>query len=100
FVRCGAGQVDERKVARAEAVICSMTPEERRNPAIIGGSRRLRIARGSGTTTADVNSLLKEFDGARKRVRTVAGGKRLMRTMLGAKRGLKIPGLPGMPGSS
>jgi signal recognition particle subunit SRP54 len=85
-----AGQVDERQLARAEAVICSMTPEERRNPAIIGGSRRLRIARGSGTTTADVNSLLKEFDGARK----------MMRTMLGGKRGLKIPGLPGMPGSS
>ena len=85
-----ADQVDERQLARAEAVICSMTPEERRNPAIIGGSRRLRIARGSGTTTADVNSLLKEFDGARK----------MMRTMLGGKRGLKIPGLPGMPGSS
>jgi signal recognition particle subunit SRP54 len=83
-----AGQVDERQLARAEAVICSMTPEERRNPAIIGGSRRLRIARGSGTTTAEVNSLLKEFDGARK----------MMRTMLGGKRGLKIPGLPGMPG--
>ena len=85
-----AGQVDERQLARAEAVICSMTREERRNPAIIGGSRRLRIARGSGTTTADVNSLLKEFDGARK----------MMRTMLGGKRGPKIPGLPGMPGIS
>src|SRR6266508_1703484 len=85
-----AGQVDERQLARAEAVICSMTPEERRNPAIIGGSRRLRIARGSGTTTADVNSLLKEFDGARK----------MMRTLLGGKQGLKIPGLPGMPGIS
>ena len=85
-----AGQVDERQLARAEAIICSMTPEERRNPAIIGGPRRQRIARGSGATTADVNSLLKEFDGARK----------MMRTMLGGKRGLKIPGLPGMPGMS
>ena len=85
-----AGQVDERQLARAEAIICSMTPEERQNPAIIGGSRRMRIARGSGTTTADVNSLLKEFDGARK----------MMRSMLGGKRGLKIPGLPGMPGIS
>jgi len=85
-----AGQVDERQLAQAEAIICSMTPEERRNPAIIGGSRRQRIARGSGATTADVNSLLKEFDGARK----------MMRTMLGGKRGLKIPGLPGMPGIS
>jgi signal recognition particle subunit SRP54 len=85
-----AGQLDERQLAQAEAIICSMTPEERRNPAIIGGSRRQRIARGSGATTADVNSLLKEFDGARK----------MMRTMLGGKRGLKIPGLPGMPGIS
>jgi len=85
-----AGQVDERQLARAEAIICSMTPKERQNPAIIGGSRRQRIARGSGATTTDVNSLLKEFDGARK----------MMRTMLGGKRGLKIPGLPGMPGSS
>ena len=85
-----AGQVDERQLARAEAIICSMTPEERQNPAIIGGSRRQRIARGSGATTTDVNSLLKEFDGARK----------MMRTMLGGKRGLKIPGLPGMPGIS
>src|SRR6266511_4661699 len=42
-------QVDEGELARTEAIICSMTPEERRNPAIIGGSRRLRIARGSGT---------------------------------------------------
>jgi signal recognition particle subunit SRP54 len=56
-----AGQVDERQLAQAEAIICSMTPEERRNPAIIGGSRRLRIARRSGTTTAVVNALLKEF---------------------------------------
>ena len=85
-----AAQVDDRQIARAEAIISSMTREERRNPAIIGGSRRLRIARGSGTTTADVNSLLKEFAGARK----------MMRTMLVGKRGLKIPGLPGMPGRS
>ena len=55
-------QVDEGQMGRAEAIICSMTGEERRNPAIIGGSRRLRIARGSGATTADVNSLLKEFE--------------------------------------
>ena len=50
-----------------------MTPEERRNPAIIGGSRRLRIARGSGTTTAEVNSLLKEFGQARKMMKSMMG---------------------------
>ncbi len=83
-----AGGVDERQMARAEAIICSMTGEERRNPAIIGGSRRQRIARGSGTTTADVNSLLKEFDGAKKMMRSLMGGKRMPR----------IPGMPPMPG--
>ena len=83
-----AGQVDEGQLARAEAVICSMTPEERRNPAIIGGSRRLRIARGSGATTTDVNALLKEFQAARKMMQSMMGGKRMPR----------IPGMPKMPG--
>jgi signal recognition particle subunit SRP54 len=82
-----AGQVDDKQMGRAEAVILSMTPEERRNPAIIGGSRRLRIARGSGTTTAEVNGLLKDFEGARK----------MMRSMMGGKRMPKIPGMPTLP---
>jgi signal recognition particle subunit SRP54 len=81
-------QVDEGQMARAEAIISSMTGEERRNPAIIGGSRRLRIARGSGSTTADVNSLLKEFEAARKMMKTMMGGKRMPR----------IPGMPTIPG--
>ena len=81
-------EVDPGQITRAEAIICSMTPEERRNPAIIGGSRRLRIARGSGTTTADVNGLLKEFEQARKMMKTMMGGKRMPR----------IPGMPKMPG--
>jgi len=66
-------QVDESELGRTEAIICSMTPEERRNPAIIGGSRRLRIARGSGATTADVNSVLKEFAQARKMMKSMMG---------------------------
>ncbi|HZD16574.1 MAG TPA: signal recognition particle protein [Actinomycetota bacterium] len=80
-------QVDEGHLARAEAIICSMTGEERRNPAIIGGSRRLRIARGSGTTTADVNALLKEFEQARK----------MMKSMMGARGGTRMPRIPGTP---
>ncbi len=72
-----ANQVDDGELGRAEAIICSMTAEERRNPAIIHGSRRLRIANGSGTTTSDVNGLLKDFDGARKMMRTMMGGKRV-----------------------
>jgi signal recognition particle subunit SRP54 len=83
-----AGQVDDRQMGRAEAIISSMTREERLDPAIIGGSRRLRIARGSGTTTAEVNAVLKEFEAARK----------MMKSMMGGKRMPKIPGLPMPPG--
>ncbi len=72
-----AEAVNEAELRRAEAMILSMTLGERRNPAIISGSRRLRIANGSGTTTADVNQLLKDFDGARKMMRSMMGGKRL-----------------------
>ena len=81
-----AEAVDEAELRRAEAMILSMTQEERRNPAIISGSRRLRIADGSGTTTADVNQLLKDFEGARKMMRSMMGGKRL-------------PGMPKVPGA-
>jgi signal recognition particle subunit SRP54 len=72
-----ANQVDDAELRRAEAIILSMTPEERRNPAIIHGSRRLRIANGSGSTASDVNGLLKDFEGARKMMRTMMGGKRI-----------------------
>jgi signal recognition particle subunit SRP54 len=71
-----ADAVDEGELKQAEAMILSMTPKERRNPAIISGSRRLRIANGSGVTTADVNTLLKDFEGARKMMRGMMGGKR------------------------
>ena len=81
-------QVDDGQMGRAEAIIRSMTREERRDPAMIGGSRRLRIARGSGTTTAEVNALLKEFEQARK----------MMKSMLGGKRMPRIPGMPNLPG--
>ena len=50
-------EVDDKQMGRAEAIISSMTVEERRNPGIIGGSRRLRIAQGSGTTTQEVNQV-------------------------------------------
>jgi signal recognition particle subunit SRP54 len=74
-----ADAIDEGDLRRTEAMILSMTPEERRDPAIISGSRRLRIANGSGMTTSDVNQLLKDFEGARKMMRTMlGGGKRLL----------------------
>ena len=72
-----ADAIDEGELTRAEAMIQSMTAEERRNPGIISGSRRLRIANGSGVTTADVNGLLKDFEGARKMMRAMMGGKRV-----------------------
>ena len=54
-------EIDEGELGRVEAIICSMTPAERRDPSLINGSRRVRIARGSGTTTQEVNAMLKQF---------------------------------------
>jgi signal recognition particle subunit SRP54 len=68
-------EVDESQLGRIEAIIRSMTPEERRNPAVINGSRRLRIARGSGMTTQDVNGMLKQFKMVQQMMRSVAKGK-------------------------
>jgi len=64
--KMGKLDIDERALARVEAIISSMTQEERRNPAVIDGSRRRRIARGSGTTVQDINRLLKQFDAMKK----------------------------------
>ena len=66
--------IDENAFKGIEAIIGSMTPEERANPAIINGSRRKRIAAGSGTTIQDVNKLLKQFEGTRKMMKMVATG--------------------------
>ncbi|CAI9386375.1 signal recognition particle protein [Microbacterium sp. T2.11-28] len=65
---------DEREIDRTEAIIRSMTPMERRNPKLLNGSRRLRIARGSGMTVTDVNQLVQRFDQAAKMMKTVARG--------------------------
>ena len=90
--------VDEGELGKAEAMILSMTPEERRNPGIISGSRRLRIANGSGVTTADVNTLLKDFEGARKMMRTMMGGP--MGRQLGRKMGGEMPATTAGAGSA
>lgn len=86
----GAGQMrqqlenfDEREIDRTEAIIRSMTPMERRQPKVLNGSRRLRIARGSGMTVTDVNSLVNRFEQAAKMMKTVAKGG--------------VPQMPGMP---
>ena len=67
--------VDDRDLRRVEAIIQSMTPEERRNPKIIDGSRKRRIASGSGARPQDVNRLLKQFVEAQKMMKMLAGGK-------------------------
>jgi signal recognition particle subunit SRP54 len=67
--------LDERELDRLEAIILSMTPEERADPHLIDGSRRKRIAHGSGTTVQHVNRLTKQFDQMRKMLRQVASGK-------------------------
>jgi len=68
-------QVDEKQFRHLEAIICSMTPEERARPQIIGGSRRRRIARGSGTSLRDVNVLLNRFKQYRKMMRKLTKGQ-------------------------
>jgi signal recognition particle subunit SRP54 len=68
-------KVDERELDRIQAIILAMTPEERRRPELINGSRRLRIARGSGTSVQHVNKLVKQFGQMRKVMRQVGRGK-------------------------
>jgi signal recognition particle subunit SRP54 len=71
----GSLQVSERELDRLEAIILSMTPEERANPSIIDGSRRRRIARGSGTSVQAVSQLVKQFGQMRKVMRQLSRGK-------------------------
>jgi signal recognition particle subunit SRP54 len=73
---------DEREIVRTEAIIQSMTKSERTNPKLLNGSRRLRIARGSGMTVTDVNQLVTRFEQAAKMMKTVAKGG--------------VPNMPGM----
>jgi signal recognition particle subunit SRP54 len=68
-------KVDERELDRLQAIILAMTPAERRRPELIKGSRRLRIARGSGTTVQQVSALVKQFGQMRKVMRQVGSGK-------------------------
>ncbi len=73
--KLGANEIDDDNFRKMEAIIQSMTPEERWRPAIIGGSRRRRIAKGSGTSAQDVNQLLNQFREAQKMMRAITTGK-------------------------
>jgi signal recognition particle subunit SRP54 len=68
-------QIDDTFFKHAEAIVFSMTPEERRRPELINGSRRRRIAAGSGTTPQDVNQLLKQWKEAKKIMQMMASGR-------------------------
>ena len=74
-------QVDDRQMARTEAIILSMTVKERRNPSIINASRKQRIANGSGTKIQDVNALLKQFEMMQKMVKQMMGNKGMKKKM-------------------
>ena len=78
-------EIDERDVQRIEAIICSMTMRERRFPQVLNGSRRKRIAQGSGTQVADVNRLVKQFEASRQMMKQLGSGKRPRLPMLGAR---------------
>ena len=77
--RIGPGDLDDDKLNKTEAIILSMTPEERQNPGLIGGSRKRRICRGSGTLPQDVNQLLNQFRQMQKMMKAMSGTKSRLR---------------------
>jgi signal recognition particle subunit SRP54 len=90
--KLGAANVPEKELRRTEAIINSMTMKERRNPDLLNGSRKLRVARGAGVSMGEVNMLLKQFEQMRGMMRAMADG--------GAGRRGALPGLSGLPGLS
>jgi signal recognition particle subunit SRP54 len=88
-------QPDEKELTRIVAIIDSMTPKERDNHMIINGSRRRRIARGSGTSVQDVNNLLKQYGQARKMMKSLSGNLGFLGKKMGKMGGLGKLGIPG-----
>ncbi|AHG91364.1 Signal recognition 54 kDa protein [Gemmatirosa kalamazoonensis] len=78
-------KIDPKRMKHIEAIVLSMTPAERKKPDLMNGSRRLRIAKGSGRTVTEVNQLLDQFKQMQKMMKMMTGGGRM-------------PGFPGMPG--
>ena len=75
-------QIDDKEFDKVEAMICSMTLEERRNPKILNGSRRLRIAKGSGTTVQDINKFINSFEMTQKMMKKLTNNKGAMKKMM------------------
>ena len=87
--------IDDDAFKGIEAIIQSLTPKERSNPQILNSSRRMRIAKGSGTSIQEVNKLIKQFDQTRKMMQMVTNTSK-MNMMMNAMRG-KMPKMPDMP---
>jgi len=89
-----AANMDPKRMKHVEAIILSMTPQERRQPELLNGSRRVRIAKGSGRPVAEVNRLMKQFKDMQKFMKQMKG-------MMGGMGGGGMPGMgggfPGMP---
>lgn len=75
-------QIDDKEFDKVEAMICSMTLEERRNPKILNGSRRFRIAKGSGTTVQDINKFINSFEMTQKMMKKLTNNKGAMKKMM------------------
>ncbi|MEM8867050.1 MAG: hypothetical protein AAGC73_02170 [Verrucomicrobiota bacterium] len=93
------GDEEEKKMARTEAIILSMTKQERSHPRLLRGSRLKRVANGSGVQVRDVNALLKQFGQMQKMMKMMNGGKgrkimKAMKAQMGEGGGM--PNLPGM----
>jgi signal recognition particle subunit SRP54 len=91
--------LDGDQMKHVEAMVLSMTKEERRNPEIINGSRRKRISRGSGTTVQEINQLLEQFNEMRLMIHQMSTGKGKWAQFARQQGGASIPGMPSMPKS-
>jgi len=95
-----AAAFDDKKMRRTEAIVLSMTPKERTRPEIIKGTRRRRIAKGSGTTLMEVNQLLKQFGQMRKMMRSPGKMRAMMKQMGGGMPGMGGGGMGGLGGGN
>jgi len=106
--KLGDMQMPEKELGKTEAIINSMTMKERRNPDLLNGSRRMRVAKGSGVSIGEVNMLLKQFEQMRAMMQKMTGGKGKLPKMPGGMPGMGgmpdlggmggLPGMPGLPG--
>ncbi|MBR3665003.1 MAG: signal recognition particle protein [Desulfovibrio sp.] len=94
-IQAATNAMPEKELVKVEAIISSMTVQERQNPDILNGSRRARIARGAGVTVTDVNRLVKQFEDMRKMMKSVMGGKQKRPAIPGLGQ-MNLPGMAGM----